>query len=684
MENLVEQVQSKNENAAVPNKKPVVVGIYGLPGSGKTFLLNRLAAELGQEDFEFYEGSKVIDSVVPGGLDNFRELSEENKASWRQLAINTIRKECVDSGKLGLVTGHVMFWSEGEDEGHSVYTAEDLDTYTHIIYLDVAADVIAQRREDDDERTRPSVSIDHLRSWQDTEIAELGQLCRNHNILFCVLPTQDTLITRASQIIRDFRHHTEMYNLSRAEERLDGILGVDTKRQIMLVIDADRTLAAEDTGKIFWEIVSLAGRHTQPLKSLFGGPMGYTYTAFRQAVLLYEEVASEEEFEKLCTMVASAVAIHDEFRLLLRVVAEQYDVGAVVLTCGLRRVWEKVLEKEGLSGEVQVIGGGRISDGLVVNAAVKAALVSRLKDVYRMYVVAFGDSPLDLPMMKKADESIIVVGRENTRSQTMDAALAKAIELDGLRASQVLLPSDAPPRLDIGKLPLTQISKLKVVDYVLRHYRTKMNDETQLYDATNKHAAKILMTPTRDASIRGPDLREAHRRIGWYLATEALPQFVGLEEYPISHVQGHLTSGFRLRNEQRTLIVALMRGGEPMAFGVSDAMPNAMFIHAKGPDDVLKQHLDRKHAVVLVDSVVNSGSTVVQFIRHIRTLHPTIRIIIVAGVVQCQCVREGNFASMLAGDTKIKIIALRLSDNKFTGKGTTDTGNRLFNTTHLV
>ncbi|KAI1750690.1 uracil phosphoribosyltransferase-domain-containing protein [Xylaria castorea] len=665
---LMEQVHGKTEEVTVTNDKPAVVGIYGLPGSGKTFLLRQLAEELGQEDFEFYEGSKVIDSTVPGGLDNFRELSEEDKATRR----------------LGIVTRHLMFWPEGEEEGHSVLTPEDLNTYTHIIYLDVVADIIAQRRNDDPERTRPAVSVDHLRIWQDTEIAEMRKLCRNHNILFCVLSTQDTLMTRASQMIRDFRHHTETYNLSQAETRLDEILGVDVKLQIMLVIDADRTLAAEDTGKMFWETVSRTGQHTQQLKSLFGGPMGYTYTAFRQAVLLYEEVASEEEFEKFCTVVASAVAIHDEFRLLLRVVAEQFDVGAVVVTCGLRRVWEKVLEKEGLSETVKVIGGGRISDGLVVTAAVKAALVSRLKDVHRMYVLAFGDSPLDLPMLIQANESIVVVGRESPRSKTMDAALTKAIELDSLRASQVLLPSDAPPRLDVDKLPLTQISKLKVIDYVLRRHCTKTKYDTQLYDATNKHATKLLMTPTRDASIRGPNLREAHRRIGWYLATEALPQFVGLEEYPISHVQGHLTSGFRLCNEQRTLIIAMMRGGEPMAFGVSDALPNAMFIHAKGPDDVLEQHIDGKNTVILVDSVVNSGKTVVQFIRHLRTLHPTIHIIIVAGVVQFQCVREGDLASMLAGDTKIKIIALRFSDNKFTGKGTTDTGNRLFNTTRLA
>jgi uracil phosphoribosyltransferase len=93
------------------------------------------------------------------------------------------------------------------------------------------------------------------------------------------------------------------------------------------------------------------------------------------------------------------------------------------------------------------------------------------------------------------------------------------------------------------------------------------------------------MTPTRDASVSDPALRDAHFRIGQYLATEFVTKVVGLETYPIPHVQGHTTTGHRLRNEASTIIVALMRGGEPMAFGVSAAFPIASFLHAKNADD---------------------------------------------------------------------------------------------------
>jgi uracil phosphoribosyltransferase len=38
----------------------------------------------------------------------------------------------------------------------------------------------------------------------------------------------------------------------------------------------------------------------------------------------------------------------------------------------------------------------------------------------------------------------------------------------------------------------------------------------------------------------------------------------------------HNRVGYRLLHEEATLIVPLMRGGEPMAFGVNEAFPLAM------------------------------------------------------------------------------------------------------------
>jgi uracil phosphoribosyltransferase/adenylate kinase/phosphoserine phosphatase len=673
------------EPRSMVNNKPIVVGLYGVPGSGKTFLLQQLKQRLGEQYFAFYDGSEKIATLVPGGLDAFHKVEEREKVQWRQLAIDMIGRECVESGRVGIVTGRFMFWPEAEEAGRPVYTQNDLDTFSHILYLDVPEKVILQRRLDDPNRRRPSTSTTHLGKWQQTEKTQLRDLCRNHGILFSLLSPQPTLRNKVSMLLRDFQHHNEEHNLTVAESMLDKIVAAGQGQlETMLVLDADRTLAAVDTGLMYWERVSSSRRvdDSQPLKTLFSSSLNYTYKAFRQATLLYEEDSDDQNFEAICQEVASAVTMHPEFVSLLKQAREKDYVGAVVVSCGLRRVWEKVLEREGLSETVKVIGGGRITDGLVITATVKAALVTRLRDVHQLYTWSFGDSPLDLGMLRMADQAIIVVGEEQTRSKTMEAALVNALNNDGLRAQQALLPSSASPWLDTTKLPLIQLTDPAFLDSVL--CRRSRQVGIQVHHANDRNAAKMLMTPMRDANTAGPALRETHRRVGQYLATEFLPDVIGIEEYPIPHVQGHHTSGYRLLDEQKTSIVALMRGGEPMAFGINDVCPLAMFVHASCPEDMKLHHLQGQRTVVLVDSVVNNGQTVVQFVQHVRKLHGTIRIVVVAGVVQAKSVSVGGLIHGLAHKTKLSLVALRLSENKFTGKGTTDTGNRLFNTTHVA
>ena len=364
---------------------------------------------------------------------------------------------------------------------------------------------------------------------------------------------------------------------------------------------------------------------------------------------------------------------------LLRKVAQQDRVGAVIVTCGLHRIWDKVLQRVGLSDSVKVIGAGFIADddACVITTAVKAAMVTALQETHHKFVWAFGDSIVDLEMLRWADQAIVVVGDEHTRSKTMETALNEAIDKEGLRAHQVLLPSNSTIRLDAVKLPVIDFPEYDIL------YATA--GRLEVVHATNKNAAKLLATQTRDANIAGPALRKAHRRVGWYLATEFLADRIGLQAYVIPHVQSSKTIGCRLFEEKKTTIVALMRGGEPMAFGVNDAFPLARFVHAKDADDLKAHHVQDQRTIVLVDSVVNSGKSIIDFTNRIRSQRSSIQIVVVAGVVQAEAVRDGS-PLVQAFETcgKRTLVALRLSDNKYTGTGSTDTGNRSFNTTHLA
>jgi uracil phosphoribosyltransferase len=288
-------------------------------------------------------------------------------------------------------------------------------------------------------------------------------------------------------------------------------------------------------------------------------------------------------------------------------------------------------------------------------------------------------------MLRAADQAYVVVGKERERSKTMDNELASAItSIDfRLKARQILLgrpnkdehqhllPS---PRIDMHRLPIVSLRDAEIKEMLAPYFM----------HATSKSAAQLLKTPLRDSKNYGHDLRSAHERVGFYLATEYVSEMLGVESYTIPHVQNKETEGHRLLHEDRTLIVPLIRGGEPMAFGVSSAFKTAIFEHAKKPEDLTRQLVRDSHAIILVDSVVNSGKSILEFVNGLRGGFGFVgQIVVVTGVVQEGAVAGGPFAEMLRRDRRVRLLALRVSENKYTGRGGTDTGHRLFNTVML-
>lgn len=669
----------------IPAKRDVI-GIYGIPGSGKSFILNELRDRLPAKHFSFHEGSFVISQLIDGGLRAFGDLSEPTKTIYRKYAIGSIRDQCINFGSTAVVTGHALFWPE-EGQPTDVYTEDDLATFGHIIYLDVPSHVVAQRRADDQERARTCSTVEHLGEWQAREKALLRRLCLDHGILFTALGSSGSnVLSESLEIVRDFRFLTDEQNILQVTERLNRALhNGPVKANTVLLVDGDRTLAAEDTGDLFWRNLATSGHDAGPLKKIFSGPLGYSSDSFRQANRFYEEAGSDDDFHKLCATVASQVTVYPEILTILKQARTCNSVRIIVLTCGLAAVWEKVLERAGF-GSIAVLGGGRRADqAVIMTPEVKGSLVRHLQKTHGCKVIAFGDSPLDVPMLARADEAIVVVGHEQTRSHSMEAVLSEAISSGVLHARQCLLPNTVSPRLNTATLPIVDINSTAFLENTFGTSNIQAGSISNKLHCVDSNVANLLMTPTRDAKVFGPALREAHQRVGNLLAISLITAVVGLEEYPIQHVQGHQTTGYRLENEQHVLLVALMRGGEPLAMGVNDAFPLATFVHAKEPSDLLPNHMAEKKVVMLIDSVVNSGKTVAEFLRRVRELHSDVSVLVVAGVVQSGAIDEaGALGRALVHDRNLQVVALRTSDNKFTGSGTTDTGNRLYNTTYIL
>ncbi|MCA9546376.1 MAG: haloacid dehalogenase-like hydrolase [Myxococcales bacterium] len=166
-----------------------------------------------------------------------------------------------------------------------------------------------------------------------------------------------------------------------------------------LILDADRTLAPGDTGRAVGAILGLNGC----IRSVFEA-CGYTDRAF-QAVAACWATAPEGDYLAAVAEVADRVALRPAWLTVLTGLTARCEVQ--VVTAGIPQVWRRALARHGLSG-IPVVGGCRAGlDPYCVTPACKAAAVEQ-RQAQGAYVVAAGDSEIDLPMLTAADLPLFV------------------------------------------------------------------------------------------------------------------------------------------------------------------------------------------------------------------------------------------------------------------------------------
>ena len=339
--------------------KPKIIGIYGVGGSGKTTAINALKKELGTYRYEYYDGSAAMAKFVQNFPAGFLQMTAEEKTQLREKAILDIRNECHAQGKTGIVAGHLLLWeNENMTEPENVWTEADRKTYTHMIYLMPHASIVTAYRTKDTSWRRKALSEGHIHRWQNQEFDLLKTLCWKNDIAFApfseVGPEKEI-----SELIGFPLRINEDVNIASAKARLSGIIGdLGNQVETMLVLDGDGTISPQDTGAMFWDYLSK--KREDPamrtaLEQVFERHGGYTYQAFHDVAQLYEDAMSEEEYKEICDDVAMDVELYSAIEKLLQIVTLDKTVGAVVLTCGLRRIWEHVLSMFSLDDQVSII-----------------------------------------------------------------------------------------------------------------------------------------------------------------------------------------------------------------------------------------------------------------------------------------------------------------------------------------
>jgi len=127
--------------------------------------------------------------------------------------------------------------------------------------------------------------------------------------------------------------------------------------------------------------------------------------------------------------------------------------------------------------------------------------------------------------------------------------------------------------------------------------------------------------------------------------------------------------------ERGTTLLVLERGGRFFGDGLYSAFDGTFYDIDPSRDRIPEINTDR---IIIIDSVINTGKSIIKIISEIKGYNPNIDIIIAVNVIQ-------QNALPLFQD--YKVFAIRVSENSFVGRnqakqvGKTgpDTADRLFN-----
>lgn len=350
------------------------IGLYGLPCSGKTYILNSI------KSLNVFEGSKLLCEYSP----KFHSLTKDGKTVIRkQLAKELLKKDNF------IMDGHYSFGD------NVVFTEEDGNLYDVIIYLYVRPDIIVDRMENSEKNEK--YLIYNVEQWQNFEVEKLREYCHIYDKDFYVIDNPvngcfincDIILEFIDCIVNGFSCKEF------AQQCANEILKHSSGRNIYMT-DGDKTLSLEDTS-------SLIGYKT----NIFDGNF---YTGFQSWLHTKQLLQFMTNNQEICNnWDVNAIKVNER-------IVRELKTNAYIVTSGYSEIWKKISEKWNIP----------FFSGECMSADAKYYIVKYLQKVDKC-VIAYGDGMNDYYMLRQADVGKLVLKPDGTVSRSL-----KGKELEGL------------------------------------------------------------------------------------------------------------------------------------------------------------------------------------------------------------------------------------------------------------
>lgn len=392
------------------------IALYGLPCAGKTTLMSSLSG------VRVLHGSEELQRISNGV---FSKLSEKDKEQVR-IHYTEYVKSIVDETIIS--DGHYSFLDD------VVFTDADGDLYDVFLYLYCKPEVLLRRYQLSEKNIKyAALSETVISQWQYFEIESLRKECHMRGKDFYVISDNDKecclekFICSMESGYSSFRHAKEIVNQIRT---------IFPNPTMLYIVDGDKTIMKEDTYRYCCN-----GK-----TSIFDGDFYTGYQSWLFADVLEHIIIKTDAIDEL--------ELNEEIWEVMK------DNNYVILSAGITELWSDISIRKNLNN---VIASPYIS------ADTKYFVVKELRALG--YVIkAYGDSKIDVYMLKEADTGFLWIGDR----------ISKSLKLEKLHGVKLIYNQD---------------------NYIL----SEQSDEKILAD---------IATCKSNSGINGRKLAKAHFRLG--------------------------------------------------------------------------------------------------------------------------------------------------------------------------
>ena len=345
------------------------IGFYGMPTSGKTFVLDKI-------DFmEVIVGSKLLRQYDP----DFDKRDEAGREADRR----AVAKIMLSKPEF-IMDGHYAFGDE------VAFTDEEGEMYDVYLYLYIDPTILEARMAASLKNSKYLKF--NIAEWQQKEILGLREYCHSHNKDFYVVDNPPANCFEDISIIIDFiRSIRDGYScVSFARTCADKILN-QSKGSVITLLDGDKTLTIDDT----------SGRCFGYKTHLYDGNFYTGYQAWKQNI----------EFQQYSVPTLTEIPVRLNDQVLSKLGEDSY-----ILTSGHEKIWGFISERLSIP----------FFYGTEMSAETKY-YITKLLQAAGKTVVAYGDGMNDYYMLKQADTGYIEKKQDGSVSRSL-----KNQDLEGL------------------------------------------------------------------------------------------------------------------------------------------------------------------------------------------------------------------------------------------------------------